>query len=141
MPLKEIVRTMPATSQERLYGRVQLFYPLMIMALSLFFIASGLIGLSNFDAARAVLAASVPEGLAALMTKGGAALDIALGLAILFRPWTRPAALAMAALSIAYLVMGSVLTPALWADPLGPLLKILPVIVLSSAAALFTVER
>ena len=139
--LDEILGAMPATAQERLFGRVQLLYPLMIMALSLFFVASGVIGFAQLDAAKAVLAGAVSESLAGLMAAGGAAIDILLGAAILFRPATRFAALGMAALSIAYLAAGSFLTPELLTDPLGPLLKILPVFVLSLAAAHFTIER
>ncbi len=139
--LDEILAGLPATAQERIFGRVQLLYPVMIMALSIFFVASGFIALANLDAAKAVLAGRVSENLARIMAAGGAGLDIFLGLAILFRPATRMAALAMAGLSGVYLVTGSVLTPELWADPLGPLLKIAPVFMLSAAAALFTVER
>lgn len=139
--LDEILISMPATAQERTFGRVQLLYPIMIMALSIFFLASGVIGLANLDAAKAVLASAVSENFAGIMAAGGAGLDIVLGAAILFRPATRIAVLAMAGVSIAYLAAGSFLTPELWADPLGPLLKILPVIVLSIAAALFTMER
>ena len=132
---------MPATAQERIFGRVQLLYPVMIMALSIFFVASGLIAFANLDAAKAVLAGAVSESLAEIMAAGGAVLDIFLGLAILFRPATRIAALAMAGLSGAYLAAGSFLTPELLADPLGPLLKIVPVFILSLAAALLTMER
>jgi hypothetical protein len=38
------------------------------------------------------------------------------------------------ALSIAYLVLGTLLLPRLWADPLGPLLKIAPIVALNLAA-------
>jgi len=37
-------------------------------------------------------------------------------------------------LSIAYLVLGTLLQPRLWADPLGPLLKIAPIVVLNLVA-------
>lgn len=139
--LDEILEGMPATAQERSFACVQLMYPVMIIALSLLFIASGVIGIANLDGAKAMLAGRVSENLAGLMAAGGAGFDILLGTAILFRPATKFAALAMAGLSIIYLLAGSFLTPDLWGDPLGPLLKILPVIVLSIAAALFTVER
>ncbi len=57
-------------------------------------------------------------------------MDIALGLALLFRPWSRSAALLMAAASLVYLILGTILAPGLWGDPLGPWLKILPMMVL-----------
>ena len=36
--------------------------------------------------------------------------------------------------TLAYLVAGTILTPQLWLDPLGPLLKIVPILI----ATLFT---
>jgi hypothetical protein len=43
--------------------------------------------------------------------------------------------------SLAYLLLGAVLTPYLWADPLGPLVKIVPGIGLASAVAALAEER
>jgi hypothetical protein len=40
-----------------------------------------------------------------------------------------------------YLVAGTALTPALWADPLGPLLKIAPIMALSLAALAIADDR
>jgi hypothetical protein len=62
---------------------------------------------------------------------GGAFADVALGLAMLRRAWCRPAALGMMVLSVAYLMGGTLFAPALWLDPLGPLVKVLPSIVLT----------
>ena len=41
----------------------------------------------------------------------------------------------MVVVGLGYLVTGSVLRPDLWADPLGPLLKILPATMLAVVAA------
>ena len=139
--LDEILAAMPATAQERTYGRVQLIYPLLIAALSLFFVVSGVIGILQFDSAKTVLAGRVSDETAAFLVAGGAILDILLGALIVFRPATRIAALGMVGLSIAYLVSGAVLTPSLWIDPLGPLVKIVPVTALALAAAFFTTDR
>ena len=57
---------------------------------------------------------------------GGAFADIALGLMVLWRRWARVACLGMIALSLGYLVAGTIWTPDLWADPLGPFVKVLP---------------
>ena len=43
-------------------------------------------------------------------------------------------ALGMAAVSLIYLILGTMITPWLWADPLGPLLKILPGLMLALLA-------
>jgi hypothetical protein len=72
---------------------------------------------------------------------GGAVADIAIGLGVLLRPFTRAAALAAVALSLLYLIAGTWLTPHLWADPLGPFVKIFPSIALALAVAAFVGER
>ncbi len=72
---------------------------------------------------------------------GGAVVDIALGLAILWRPWCSRAALGMIAVSCGYLAGGSLFAPDLWLDPLGPLVKVLPSIVLAAIVRLGVEDR
>ncbi|MEZ5799166.1 MAG: DoxX-like family protein [Paracoccaceae bacterium] len=87
------------------------------------------------QASAAILTgAGWPLWLAQLSVAGWAVVDIALAGALLWRASARRAALGMVAVSLAYLGLGTVLTPALWADPLGPLLKILPGMVLALVA-------
>ena len=57
---------------------------------------------------------------------------VALGAAVLVRRWAGAACIGMIVLALAYLGAASLFTPALWADPLGPLLKVIP----ATAAAL-----
>ena len=59
------------------------------------------------------------------------AVDIGLGAAVLWRPWAARACLAMVAVSVIYMASAAVLTPALWVDPLGPMIKVVPAVVLS----------
>lgn len=47
----------------------------------------------------------------------------------------------MVALSLAYLASATVLAPGLWVDPLGPLVKVLPSIVLTLVALAILDER
>ena len=63
---------------------------------------------------------------------GGIVVDIVLGAAILYRPTARLACIGMTVTSILYLVAGTVLTPALWHDPLGPFVKVLPATLLAA---------
>ena len=65
---------------------------------------------------------------------GGALADIALGLAVAVRRFTRAALIGMLVVTGAYLLGGSALLPELRLDPLGPLLKALPLVL----AILFT---
>jgi uncharacterized protein YbjT (DUF2867 family) len=127
----------PATKQDRFYARLQWLLPFGVLVLSAFWLASGLVGLAERAAAAAVLATPDADTLVAV----GAAADIALGLAILWRPWARAACFGMIALTGAYLVAGSVLTPHLWADPLGPFVKTIPAALLALIVAAMLEER
>lgn len=129
----------PAVRQDRVFARSQLVLPLIVLCLAGFWIASGLIGLAHVDAAASVIlhVGPMPE----IFVIGGALADIALGLALLSRPWARKACFGMIALTGAYLIAGSVLTPQLWADPLGPFVKTLPAAVLAVVCAALLEER
>ena len=110
--------------------------------LSGFWLLSGVIALANVERAAAVLPAqALSPSVATLLVIGGAWIDILLGAAVLVRPLARPACGGMVAVSLAYLVAGSALTPALWSDPLGPLLKVLPAIVLALVTMVMLEER
>jgi hypothetical protein len=64
----------------------------------------------------------------------GAIVDILIGLGIATRRTAQPALWMALMLSIAYLALGTLLLPRLWAEPLGPLLKIAPIVVLNLVA-------
>ena len=133
---------MPATVQDRRFARLYLALPLALAVLSAFWLASGLIGLWQWRAAVALLApADLPAGLAPALVGVGSVADIALGLAVLVRPWARAACLAMAGLGLAYLALGTILAPWLWADPLGSMVKVLPGIVLALVASAMLEQR
>ena len=127
---------MPATVQDRWFARLWTLLPVLVVTLSVFWLLSGIVGLIQHDTAKAVLTdRGVGAALASVAVIGGGLVDIALGAAILWRPWARTACFGMAATALAYLVGGTVLTPDLWADPLGPFTKILPAIALPLVTA------
>jgi uncharacterized protein YbjT (DUF2867 family) len=72
------------------------------------------------------------------LTWSGAAVDGALGLALLVRPWRRAALLAQLALVLAYSLLATILLPELWLDPFGSLLK--NIAVAGTALTLLAVE-
>ena len=79
----------------------------------------------------ALLAPShLPSKMAAAIIVAGAVLDIVLGIGVLVRRTARLTLVAMLALTIVYLVIATALDPALWADPLGRLLKTIPLMLL-----------
>jgi uncharacterized protein YbjT (DUF2867 family) len=140
--LQETLRRHPATVQERWFGRLWLMKPVVIAALSLFWLASGLIGLMASEAASAILTGrGIGHGIATLAVIGGSLLDMALGAMLLLRRTYRAAALGMIATTLAYLAAGTALAPELWLDPLGAFVKTLPGLVLALVALAIADER
>jgi uncharacterized protein YbjT (DUF2867 family) len=143
-PLKSLdqtLATIPATMQERVFGRVQLVYPALVLILAAFWLASGLISLANRSAAEAVLAGKFDSATASVAVGAGITLDLLIGWALLWRAWTRRAAWGSILVSLGYLAAGTWVTPELWADPLGPFVKVFPAIALALAVAALTEER
>lgn len=118
----------PASVQDVWHARLWFVRPIAIVALSLFWTLSGLITLgAGWERSLAVLAEGGLHGRAGvLVAGGGAVVDIALGLSLLVRPWTARAAMGMIAVTLTYLLAGTVLLPHYWLDPLGPWLKVVP---------------
>ncbi len=112
--------------------------------LALFWIATGLVTLLPGPRAAAIAmagAAGLSSSMAGVAVIGGAIADIVAGALMLNAGWTRPAGLLQLGLIGLYLVMGTFLQPALWADPLGPLMKIVPIAALTLAVMAMAEER
>ena len=140
--LDETLAALPSTTQERWFARLFLLIPVAILSLAIFWIGTGLITLANPTAATNVLTdRGMPMDLANISVYGGVMLDMVLGIFILFRRTARRASLGMAAISFVYMVLSTVTAPDLWLDPLGPFLKILPIIVLCLMLAAILEER
>lgn len=140
--LGETLALMPATRQERLFARTYFALPLAIAVLALFWLLTGLITLLDPARAMALLSGrGVPEGWAGLAVFGGVAADIGLGAAILWRAWVKPAALGMLGLSALYLTASLFAAPDLWADPLGPMVKVFPGMALAALVWLMMEDR
>ena len=140
--LEETLAGLPAGLQERWFSRLYVLLPVIVGSLAAFWIFSGVIGLVHQQAAASVLTArGFSEQAADLSVLLGAATDIALGLVILVRRFARRAALGMVAVSLGYLAAATLFTADLWADPLGPLLKVVPGIVLALVAVALLDER
>jgi hypothetical protein len=82
------------------------------------------------------------EGTAAALTViAGASSDLVIGMAIAYRRTSRYGLYAAIGISVAYAIIGTILVPRLWADPLGPMLKIWPIIVLHFVALAILDDR
>ena len=140
--LDETLAANPAGVQDLWFARLYLLKPVIYATLCLFWILSGLIALARFDVSAGLLtAAGVAPKTAAILTVATSLLDIGLGVAVAVRRVAAPTLKIMIAVSMAYLAAATVLTPALWADPLGPLVKVLPSIALALAALAIYEER
>jgi hypothetical protein len=129
--LPQILAAMPASAADLWFARLWLLKPLVLGGLSLFWIASGLIGIAQAQAAELVLTGrGVAPDLAAAAVWIGSTLDIGLGLALAFRRSARAALIGMCGVIVAYVAGSAVAAPDLWLDPLGPMLKAAPILVL-----------
>jgi len=132
----------PAGVQDLWFARLYLLKPLVLATLCLFWLLSGLVALLRFETSAAHLAAAgAPAALASAITLVTSLADIALGIGVAIRRYAKPALIGMVGLSVAYLAAATVLITGLWADPLGPLVKVLPSIVLALVALAILDER
>lgn len=121
----------PASVQDVWHARLWFVRPAAIVALGLFWLVTGLITFGpGWSRAVAVLHEGGYGRWAEPVAGWGAALDIALGVALFVRPWTGRAAVLMALATVGYLAAATVSLPQYWADPLGPWLKVVPMIIL-----------
>jgi hypothetical protein len=133
----------PATIQEKWFARLYLLKPLAIGGLALFWIVSGLIALlPSFDAAVAILTGNgMARPLAEVITAVISIADILVGVAIAWRQTCRIGLMAGIALSLFYMATAAVITPSMWLEPLGALVKTGPAIVLMLVALAMLDER
>jgi hypothetical protein len=141
-PIGRVLMDRPATVQEKWFARLYLLKPLVIATLTVFWCASGLIALTvGYDAAVATLKSrGFPPGLAHAITVTSSILDITVGIAIAARRTCRPGLLIGIAVSALYMIGAAILTPDLWLEPLGALVKTGPAIILMMIA-LATLDR
>lgn len=133
--LPETLRQTPARAEDRLFARMAFLMPLIIVVLCLFWLASGVIGLLRAQEAAMVLEqVGWSHGLALASVIFWAFVDIAIGVGFALRRYAGLACWAAVGVSLFYLAASTVTVPGLWLDPLGPLVKVVPGIVLALVA-------
>jgi DoxX-like family len=137
--LQQTLDNLPSTLQERWFARLYLLMPVTIAVLAAFWVLTGLIALLNFN--EAIRMSGLSEVTSRVAVVSGSVVDMTLGGAILYRPWSKMACWGMATVTSVYIVVGSAFRPDLWSDPLGPLLKAVPILVLVLVAALLVDDR
>jgi uncharacterized protein YbjT (DUF2867 family) len=131
-PMAAVLARHPSSVQDRWHARLYFLQPLVTAMLALLWLGSGLVGLLRGGAQAQNLLA--PSGIGPIGAQALAVLaclwDIALAAAVLFGRRWRWIGGAQVATILAYTAALTVLAPDLWLDPLGPLLKNLPILVL-----------
>lgn len=145
MQTRNLAQTLAANSagvQDLWFARLYLLKPVILLCLILFWITSGAIALWQFDATVS-LATVAGIGLQAAKTLSilTSLADIFLGLSLMFQRFAKQAIWGMILLSITYLASGMILQPELWVHPLGPMIKVIPVLVLHVVALSMLDER
>jgi len=141
-PFAEAMAREPAGVQDRIHARFVFARPLARATLALFWLFTGLITLGPARGAawRILADMGVPAAMRSPVVEFGAAIDVALGLAMLLGWRERATAGAMIAVTLGYVGALSVLAPGYWIDPLGPILKVFPMMALAGVIAV-TGER
>ncbi|MDQ1192310.1 uncharacterized protein YbjT (DUF2867 family) [Brevundimonas vesicularis] len=121
----------PASVQDVWHARLWFVRPISIVTLGLFWLITGLISFGpGWDRAVAILHEGGYGRVAGPIAWWGALLDVVLGLMLFVRPWTARVAIFMCLATVGYLIAGTLSLPHFWIDPLGPWLKVLPMMAL-----------
>jgi hypothetical protein len=124
------------TIQDKWFARLFLLKALAIASLAMFWIVSGFIALFiSYDAAAGILRShGFPAALVGPVTVLTSLMDMATGVLIAFRRTCAVGLVWGIVASLGYMVGAAILTPDLWIEPLGALVKIGPAIVLMLVA-------
>lgn len=132
-----------ATIQDKWFSRLFLVKALVIASLVLFWLVSGFIALViSYDAAANILRThNFPPALVNPVTILTSLMDMSIGALIAFRKTCAVGLVAGIVASLGYMAGAAVLTPELWVEPLGALVKTGPAIVLMLVALLMLDNR
>lgn len=128
----EALRNTAVQQADLWHAHLYFLLPLLRISLALLWIATGLISAFAYPAAQsyALLAPLGIEGwMAPLALYGAAAIDVALGMALLLRwqvVWVGAAQIIMI---VAYSILIAIGLPEVWLHPFGPVTKNIPLIV------------
>lgn len=133
----------PASVQEKWFAALYLQKAVIFTIFALFWLTTAFVSLGpGWHIGMDLMAEGGVTGpLAAAAVIGGAGADFFIGLGIAMRRTARPALWAALAISFVYVVLGTFLVPRLWIDPIGPMLKIWPVVALNLVALAIVDDR
>ncbi|HXH43520.1 MAG TPA: SDR family oxidoreductase [Bradyrhizobium sp.] len=141
--LTDVLGRHPATIQDKWFARLFLVKALIFASLVAFWLVSGFIALFvSYPAAAGILSAhNFPAALVDPITIGTSLMDMSIGLLIAVRRTAAFGLVAGIVASLGYMVGAAILTPDLWIEPLGALVKTGPAIVLMVVALLMLDNR
>jgi hypothetical protein len=133
----------PASVQERWFAKLYFLKAVVFAVLAAFWIATGVISLGPGwqEGLSYLREGGVPEAWARAGVIAGALADIAIGVGIAVRRAARKALYAALAISVFYMFAGTIVLPRLWLDPVGPMLKIWPILALILVALAIVEDR
>lgn len=142
-PLREALWSLSAAAAWHERAIADNIRPLLVVALSVVWIFTGLVSVWwNVSAGYELMAsAGVTGPIAALAIYGGGMADVVLGVLLLTGWQRRFVCFLQCGLMIVYLCLASVLLPAMWLDPLGALTKTLPMLMVTVMLAMSTDSR
>lgn len=141
--LADAIGRHPATIQDKWFARLFLIKALIVASLVAFWLVSGFIALFvSYRAAAGILTAhSFPPALVDPIAIGTSLMDMSIGVLIACRRTTAIGLVAGIVASLGYMFGAAILTPDLWIEPLGALVKTGPAIVLTLVALLMLDNR
>lgn len=141
--LERTLSERPATIENRWFARLYLLKALILVALAIFWCVSGLIAITVAyrDALEMMTRFGFPGGQSHAFVIVSSLTDICVGLLIAFRRTSRIGLLAGIVVAGGYMIGSALLTPALWIEPLGALVKTGPAIVLMIVALAISDDR
>jgi uncharacterized protein YbjT (DUF2867 family) len=132
----------PASVQERWFAALYLLKPVLFSVLSAFWILSGLLSIGpGYQIGVALMSEGGTGYMSPFAIIAGSLIDLAIGIGIAIRRSARFALYAALAISLFYIIAGTIILPRLWIDPLGPMVKILPIMVLNLVALAILRDR
>ena len=142
-PASEFIQSQPAATQDLWHARMYLMKPIVRVSLIVLWVLSGLVGLfappADFLPYFAHL--GMPDWVFTLLARGFGVVDLGIAWALI-RGWRlREMAWIQIGIVLGYTVIIGILAPQLWADPIGGMIKNIPILALLLVHLILEEER
>ncbi|WP_342169974.1 NAD(P)H-binding protein [Rickettsia endosymbiont of Seladonia tumulorum] len=139
--LQQGLTTEPLTVQSIWHARLYFLKPIIKIALGLFWIMTGIISsIFAYDASKQIIISlGFNKQIAPYILYGSCFMDIILGILLIIKNKISSICSLQILLILSYTSLLTYLKPILWLDPLGPILKNIPIILLT--LVIMAIER